>query len=444
MTRVLGTSGFGEYTTAITFLQLFAVVVDFGLTLTLVVMISEEKANIERVIGNIFAMRMITGALVLILAPITVLALPWSDTIKEAVFIGTFGYILMGGATLLVGVFQRYQSMWRAGLAEIINRLVLLALIAGFAWFHLGVVAMVAASVIANAVWLYFMFRLARPFVRIRFLLEWNVWREVWKRSWPIAISIFFNLLYLKGDILFLAFYRSQTDVGLYGVSYRFIDMLTSLPVMFMGIMLPLAVTFWSRGEKKEFQVQVARTFDFFMIAAIPIVVGTQVIAQPLMHLIAGPGYEQSAEILKLLIFAIFGVFLGALFGHLVVAINKQRQMTWGYVIVAILSVIGYFIFIPPYGIWGAVWMTLFSEALIALITFGVIYYTTGARPSLTVSFKALTASLVMLISLLLFAPLGVIINLLIGGIVYLAAMIAIKGIDLKDLRSLIGSKQAS
>ncbi len=441
MTRALGTSGFGEYTTAVTFLQVFAVIVDFGLTLTLVVMVSEENANTERIIGNIFAMRMIAGVFVFTLAPITVLALPWSDTIKEAVFIGTVGYVFMGGATLLVGVFQRYQSMWRAGLAEIINRLALLTLIAGFAWFHFGVVAMVAASVVANAVWLFFMIRLAQPFVHIRFLMEWKIWREVWSRSWPIAVSIFFNLLYLKGDILFLAYYRSQTDVGLYGVSYRFIDMLTALPVMFMGILLPLAVNHWSRGSKKEFEIQVKRTFDLFMTAAIPIVVGTQVIAKPLMRLIAGPGYEQSADVLRLLILAVFGVFIGALFGHLVVAINRQRQMTWGYVGVAILTVIGYYIFIPTYGIWGAVWMTLFSEGLIALITFGVVYQVTHVRPSFKISLKALLASIIMFLSLQLFAPLGVVPNLLIGGIVYFASMVLIKGIDVKDLRSLMSPK---
>ncbi|MBU1705383.1 oligosaccharide flippase family protein [Patescibacteria group bacterium] len=45
LTRSLGPEGFGEYTTAVTFLQLFGVIVDFGLTLTLLVMISEVGAD---------------------------------------------------------------------------------------------------------------------------------------------------------------------------------------------------------------------------------------------------------------------------------------------------------------------------------------------------------------------------------------------------------------
>jgi len=44
LTRSLGDTGYGELTTAMTFLQIFGVMDDFGLTLTLVQMISEHDA----------------------------------------------------------------------------------------------------------------------------------------------------------------------------------------------------------------------------------------------------------------------------------------------------------------------------------------------------------------------------------------------------------------
>ncbi|MBI5369866.1 flippase [Candidatus Uhrbacteria bacterium] len=443
LTRHLGTNGFGEYTTAITFLQLFGVVVDFGLTLTMVVMISEEGADNERIIGNIFGLRLLSGALIFSFAPLAVLLLPWSAQVKDAVLIGSVAYVLMGGATLLVGVFQRFQAMWRSALAEMVNRIVLVIAIVIFAQLNLGVVWMVGASMIANAVWLYAMVRLARPFVRIRFLMDRHLWQQVWSRSWPIAVSIFFNLLYLKGDVLFLSLYRSQTEVGLYGVTYRIIDMLTALPVMFMGILLPLVVNTWSAGNHEEFRTHVRRTFDLFMIAAIPIVIGTQVVAGRLMRLIAGPGYEASGDILRLLIFAVLGVFLGALFGHLVVAINKQKPMVWGYVSVAVLTVAGYFLFIPPYGMWGAAWMTLFSEGLIAIITFAVVYHTTSAVPHLGVTLKAIFASAIMYIFLQFLPTPFVLLDLAVAAALYLIVMLVIKGIKLEELLALREARNA-
>lgn len=437
LTRSLGTTGFGEYTTALTFLHFFAVIVDFGLTLTIVVMISENEADHEKIIGNIFGLRMISGAVVFAMVPLIALFIPWSTNVKQAIFVGTVAYVLMGGANLLVGVFQRYQSMWRAGLAEILNRIALLIFIALFAYFDLGVAWMVGATLIANAVWLYATVRLARPFVHIKLLMDFGMWRHVWSRSWPIAISIFFNLLYLKGDILFLSFYRSQAEVGIYGVTYRVVDMLTALPVMFMGILLPLIVNTWSSGNREEFSMHVRRTFDLFMLAAIPIVAGTYVISDRLMLFLAGPGYEASGAILRLLIFAVFGVFLGALYGHLVVALNKQKLMVWGYLLVAVLTLIGYFIFIPTYGMWGAAWMTIASEGLISILTFFVVYRVAKIVPNIHVSLKALLASGVMFFFLKFFPSIHVLIDILLATFVYLVMMIAIKGIKLEDIYAL-------
>lgn len=442
LTRALGTSGFGEYTTAITYLQLFGVIVDFGLTLTLIVMISENGADTEKIIGNIFGLRMITGALIFTLAPVTAMTFPWSYPVKFAIMVGSVAYVLMGGSTLLVGIFQRYQAMWRAGVAEIINRLGLLVFIALFAYLNFGVVWMMVASVIANALWLLASIRLARTFVHIQLLMDFEIWRDIWSRSWPIAISIFFNLLYLKGDIIFLSFFRDQTEVGLYGVSYRLIDVLTAFPVMFMGILLPLIVQAWSSGNREEFAVHVRRTFDLFMIAAIPVIIGTQVVADKLIRLLAGAGYEPAGNILRLLIFAVFGVFMGALFGHLIVALNKQKQMIWGYLSVAILTIIGYFLFIPTYGMFGAAWMTIFSEGLIALITFIVVYRVAGVLPKLEVVLKALFASVVMYGFLRFVPSFDVISQIIMGGIVYLLVMILIKGIRMEEIRSLFGERK--
>jgi len=174
------------------------------------------------------------------------------------------------------------------------------------------------------------------------------------------------------------------------------------------------------------------------MMAIIPIVVGTQVIGVQLIEFIAGPGYEDSGRILQLLIIAVIGVFLGALFGHLVVAINKQKQMTLGYIAVAILSVAGYLLFIPTYGMWGAVWVTLASEGLIALITYLVVHKEAKLELNLTITLKAIFASVVMYFVLLTLPQIPVLIDLAVAFIVYASVMVAIKAIRLDEIKSLI------
>jgi len=441
ITRALGAEQFGEYTTVVTYLQFFGILVDFGLTLTILVMISEKGADEEKIVGNFLGLRLISGFLLFALAPIIVFAFPYSTTIKQAVLFGAFAYFLMGGASLLVGVFQKHEAMWRAALGELINRLVLLVTIVILAWFQFGVVAFVASAILANAVWFWFMIRFAKPFVHVRPKFELAVWKTIFARSWPIAVSIIFNLMYLKGDILILSLFRSQTEVGLYGVAYRIIDILTVLPMMFMGLLLPSLTLAWTNGDHDQFRSRLSRTFDVFMIAVIPIIAGAQILGTELISFIAGPGYEQGGEVLKVLILAIFGVFVGTLFGHLVVALNKQRAMIFGYATAAALSVAGYFYVIPVYGMYGAAWMTVFSEAFIAIVTFVVVYRTSKALPHLGAFLKSVFAALVMTGFLLVTPSMHVLLEVIFGALIYFMLMILIRGIKMEDVRLMIPSR---
>ncbi|MDG1950204.1 MAG: polysaccharide biosynthesis C-terminal domain-containing protein, partial [bacterium] len=295
-------------------------------------------------------------------------------------------------------------------------------------------------SVIANLIWLFAMIHFAKPLVRISPKFDWNVWKTILSRSWPIAISIVFNLLYLKGDILFLAYFREQAEVGIYGVAYRIIDVLTVIPVMFMGLILPSLVAAWSKKDLKTFKKQVKQTFNLFMMAVIPIMIGAQVTSTELTVLIAGNEFVDAGPVLALLILALLGVFLSALFGHLIVALNKQRMMTWGYIAVAIVAITGYLWLIPEYGMWGAVWVTLVSEGLIALITFLVVWRTANVLPSMIVTIKALLAGGVMY-AVLTQLNTHVVFDILIGAAVYIIGLFALKALTIKELKALLSTK---
>lgn len=438
ISRSLGTEGWGNYTTAITFLQLFGVLVDFGLTLTLTVMISQDSEHEESIVGNFLGLRLVSGFFVFFLAPLIVLAFPWAESVKDGVLIGALAYFLMGGASMLIGVFQKHQAMWRAATAELLNRFVLVLVVGLFALTISNVVTMIFASVIANAVWLIAMIRFAKPFVHIRPQFDFSIWKSIIIKSWPIAVSIIFNLLYLKGDILFLASFRDETEVGLYGMAYRVIDLLTVLPTMFMGLMLPSLVQTWTAGNAVIFRAQVAKMFDLFLTFLIPVLFGIQLVGVPLVELIGGKEFAFSGRILHLLIFAMIGVVFGTLYGHLIVAINKQRVMMWGYAIVALVSIVGYFFFIPTYGVWGATAMTIFSEILIAIITGIVVYRTAKVPMRFTRSSRALVASLFMYVTLVVLPPFPVLLEIVCAAILFFGMMLLLGGIRKQELAELL------
>lgn len=438
LTRQLGDTGYGELTTAMTFLQIFGVMVDFGLTLTLVQMISEHGANERRITGGILGLRLFSGIIFFGLAGFIGASLPYSPVIKMAIAVGTLSYLFMTSSGMLVGVFQKHLAMWRVALSELINRSATMGVVILFAYLELGVVAMMTAFVIGNFLQFVTTLYFARPFVKIWPSLDTKIWKQAIVRGWPIGLSILFNLIYLKSDILILGIFRPQADVGIYGAAYKILDVITAIPVMYMGIALPSLVHYWSLEAKKDFRNLIQKSFDFFSIVAVPIMAGALVVGVPLLVFVSGEAFRESGEVLKILMIAAVFVFYGALTGHAIVALKLQKIMTWGYAATAVVALAGYFYVIPRFGLWGAAWMTVASEALIALITFLVVARTSKFRPNMIVTAKAVGAGAVMYAVLTVIPEIHVLWQVVLGALIYATVLFGTGGVSFKTIQEML------
>lgn len=432
--RHLGASGYGQLSTVLGYLSVFAVIVDFGLTLTTVQMISEDEDREERLIGNLMTLRVISAIGFLALAPITALAFPSYDQVMIiGIAVGAVSYLFGTTAQMLVGIFQKRLVMGRVVVAELLNRTVVLVGAILAPALGLGLVGIVWLLVLGNLGQLIATLAFAKKFVSIRFKIDFELWKRIIQRSWPIGASIFFNLIYLRGDIVFLSWFRSFEEIGQYGAAYKVVDVITVVPVMYMGLVLPMLIASWSSGKKKEFKQSIQDAFDFFSIAAVPFAVGSVLLGVPVIELIAGREFTEGGRVLAVLGPAASVVFFNSLFGHAIVGVNKQKPMTLGYLFVAIVTVTGYLTFIPKYGIWAAAWWTLIAEIMIGLITFAVVARVTRFVPNLNMFVRASFASIVMLICLLLLPAWHVLVLIAVGSVVYYITLAAVGGPKLKD-----------
>ncbi len=428
MTRYLGQEGFGGYTTIVAFLQFFGILVDFGLTLTTVQMISEPQANEDKITSNIFTLRFFSALVFLGLAPIVVLFFPYSATLKIGVAITTLSFLFIALNQVLIGLFQKHLSMWKVAVGENAGRIVLIALTAFAIATGRGLLSIMWAVVFGSAINFLVNFLFSLKYVRIKFVFDWPIWKEIYRRSWPIGLSIIFNLIYLKADTIILSLFRSQAEVGLYGASYRVLDVLTTFPMMFAGLLLPILTAAWARGDLEKFKRVMQKSFDFLVMVAVPIIFGTFFLGERLMSFVAGQNFILSGTILKILILAAGAIFIGTLFGHAVVAVKKQREMIWGYAAVAIISLLAYIIFIPRYTFWAAAWITVFSEGVIALLTFIVTYRATNLAPSGKIFLKSLLASLAMAGVIYFLQSTNLLLIIISASAVYFVILYFIKG----------------
>jgi O-antigen/teichoic acid export membrane protein len=292
-------------------------------------------------------------------------------------------------------------------------------------WFLLAVVLGNLANFLLVSVF-------ARRFIEFHpFKFEWDstIIREMWYRSLPIAVSIIFNLIYLKADMLILSFVRPDFEVGLYGAAYRVIDILMMVPVMLMGVILPIATGAWTSGDSARAGRALQKIFDAFMVYTIPVVCGGWLVAPRLMALVAGPSFTESGASLRILLLAFFAATMSTLFGHFIVALQKQRRVVWVYGSDAVLSLAAYIIFIPMFGMFAAAWATVFSELYAAVLLARVVFQTTEAKLHGRVLWRVGVAAVVM--SAVVFD--GVLIHasvisiILIGALVYGIVLLALR-----------------
>ncbi|MBU1132488.1 flippase [Patescibacteria group bacterium] len=441
MTRFLGVEKFGYYITVTAFLQFFGILVDFGLSLTTIQMISRPGSDIDKTMNNIMSLRLISAILFLALAPILIWFFPYNIFIKIGVLLTVASFFCVTVIQSLTGIFQQKLKMLEVTLAEVAGKIVFCALVVAAAILGKNIYWIFAAMSLGSIVNLILVFLYSRKYILWRWEIDFNLWKEIFRRSWPIALSISFNLIYLKMDTMIMSLTRSQSEVGLYGATYRVVDILTMLPAVFMGIVLPIMTNYFEAKDFKNLFGVLQKAFDVLMIFAIPIVLGTMVVGVPLMSFVAGRDFAFSGEILKVLILASGAIFVTSLFGYAVVGINKQKQMMWGYLATAVLTLAGYLIFIPKFGYWGAAWMTVFSEVLIMFWTGIIVCKTLKFFPRLQIVWKSLAAAIVMTGVLYVFRGWHVAMLLILAQFVYFSLLFLFKGIKKQEILELIGRK---
>lgn len=466
--RHLGDDGFGQYTTITSFLQLFGIMMDFGLYIILVKKIADLKDLNHPIVHNIFTLRVLSGVIFLGIAPFLAWVVgqfsdAYNSTIITGVAITTLFFFFISLNQLLSAIFQKVLRADWIALAEFIGKIVLLAATIVVVALGLDVLAIMVTLVLSAGANFLVNFLASRKYVRLKLRFNWTEWKKLLHEAWPIAVSIGFSLMYFKGDTVILTFFEPDEVVGWYGAPYKILEVLVTLPAMFTGLALPVLTAAWQKKDTVRFQDLLQKSFDALAIIALPMVAGMIALSPMVIHLIAGDDFGPSRAVLEILIVGTAAIFFGTLFSYVVVSLGRQRQMMWGYGFVAFTSLIGYFIFIPLYSLHGAAWVTVYSEIMVAVIAYLIVRSASQTSIRLKRFMKSLVASCVMLAALyisfaaytfavlpyetsmpkLAYTIIGLAILIPFGAVVYFITLFIIGGITKDDMRLLTRLKKS-
>jgi O-antigen/teichoic acid export membrane protein/glycosyltransferase involved in cell wall biosynthesis len=367
VTRGLGPEAYGDYTASIVFVFIPVVLVDIGLSTTVVRQISARPETTEPVMRTTIPLRIAITFLVVTVILAAALVAPVTDRTRVGIAIGSLGAI----AILLMGsispVFQaQLKQQWYV-LANVVGRVATLVLTLGALELDYGFKGVVWANV--AGIWataLVAIFAAAR-FVSLRPVVDVSAWRGIVRGAVALALALGLAQVYLRIDALLLAFLKPEYEVGIYGAAWRFVEVAGFIAGAVCVTVLP-ALSRFVESDDARLRRMTRRSLDVMLAAAIPITVLYIAYARDIVVVSAGDEFPEAGIALRILAPYIPMMFVGALFWNVLIAHWTDRVLLRLALVAVGSNVALNLVLIPPFGYRGAAAAALSSEAIALLL----------------------------------------------------------------------------
>lgn len=442
ITRYLGREGFGNYATVLAFLSFFAAISDLGLYYIVTREISRAGADEEKILGNIFSIRLLSSLAMFLLSPIIIFFFSYPKEVNEGIIIVAASLLFSSGYQILNGVFQKNLAMDRVAIAELIGKIIQVAVVILAVKANLSFAWIISSLLLNMIVSFGIVFFLAKKYVRIHLRFDFDYWKIFLKESIPMGIATMITFAYFKMDTILLSVMKSSADVGIYNAAYKVLENITFFPAMIAGLVMPImAHTIFTNRER--FEDISNKTFKVFIVLVVPLVVGTLFLADDVIKLIGGAGFVESGQVLRILVFALAFIFFGQFFNTLLIVGNLQKRLMWTLGIAAIINIVLNLIFIPRFSYLAAAYISVITEFAVVVLTAYMSVKKLKYTPKIEKLPRIILAGVLMAIFLYLFKELNFFILAILSSAVYFILLWLFKAIETAEIISLISKKEA-
>lgn len=179
-------------------------------------------------------------------------------------------------------------------------------------------------------------------------------------QSWPLILSAFAAIIYLKIDQVMLGTMISDEAVGIYAVAAKFSEVWYFIPTAIMTALFPSLLE-KRKKSKTEYFEGLQKTLDLLAMIALIIAIPVTIISKPFINFLYGADYSLAGSILSIHIWASVFIFMRALLSKWLIAESLFHFSIITHGIGAVTNLILNFILIPRLGVFGAAYATIIS-----------------------------------------------------------------------------------
>ena len=375
--RYLGPSQFGLLNYGLAIYALFNTISNLGLDFLVVRDVALDEEREPQILGTAFVLKGLASVLTTLGAIIAARILePGNATLIIIVALMSFASI----AQALDVIDYYFQARTRSSYVVVPRNVAFVAaslarLAAIFLHGSLLVFAWIGALEVLVAelglVVSYFIFR--RPLPR------WN-WRIPYAKgllveSWPLLLSSFMIMIYMRSDQVLLGKMAPSAVVGHYTAAVRLSEIWYSIPLIICASVMPNLLKGRAANPQLYYD-RLQRLYDSMVFLSVAVAICTQFAGPLVIRLLYGQSYAPAAGMLAVHIWTGVFVFVGCVSGQQFVQEKLTVSSMQRTVLGAIINVVLNILLIPR---WGGI-----GSALATLVAQGVASYFADALDSRT------------------------------------------------------------
>jgi O-antigen/teichoic acid export membrane protein len=232
-----------------------------------------------------------------------------------------------------------------------------------------------------------------------------------------------------------LSLMKGDEVVGWYNAAYRLVFSLGIIPSVYFSAAFPVMSKFFITSHESLRLIN-EKSIKYMCIVALPMAVGTSLLASKVVPLVFGAGYQNSVIALQLLVWAVAFVFISSAFARLFESLNRQMIVSIVAGSCAFINVALNLILIPNFSYKGSCIATVATEfgALAILVVWSSkIGYGVSWSKIMNFLARTLGASVVMGVFVFYLQNLVLWVLIPVSALLYFVVLFIIKGIDSED-----------
>lgn len=356
----------GVYAYILAIVGIFSIIGDFGTTS---IYIREGKKNIKDRLGLLVQFVFLKVIMVVFFLCAGVIWLLYSHpSVQELHYFFLYSvFIIFDTFTTLFLGHLRIQEQFRyeAGV-KIVSKAVLLiclgiALVLGQANLYGVFIAYAITGMIGFcAAGVSFLPEMLKSIARGTYRPSAQMLKMAFVQSFPLGLSSVFWQIYYRIDMLLLKHLKGDVQTGYYAAAYSILQLITTLPTLAMLVLYPkLVETYYVNTQKYRTQFWKISAFGF--VSGVVMLIVTEIVA-PLLPYYYGQAYQESANLLRILGFAIPALYVNTILTYGLIITKKTISVTYVVLIALAINVSFNLVFIPQSGAYAAAWAMVVTE----------------------------------------------------------------------------------